>query len=118
MSKFIRLTRVEGTPFIVNVDGILSVDVDENGTILDLNDRCVCPCVQETPDQILALIEGDESGLKERKVVQITSTSVENTYATQCNYIVHALCSDGSIYELADTREWMKLPAIPTEAQS
>lgn len=50
-----------------------------------------------------------------RRVVQLSVTGVENTPSTQCNYIVTALCDDGSMWVLHDGPEpfWWQIPSIP-----
>lgn len=51
-----------------------------------------------------------------RKIIQIASVGVENNPNTQCNVILHALCDDGTVWELRDntrTPEWFQLPPIP-----
>lgn len=48
------------------------------------------------------------------KIIQITTTNVKNTQATQCNWVMHALCDDGRLFELTDTREWREIPTPGT----
>lgn len=38
-------------------------------------------------------------------IIQVSTSSVENNQSTQCNYIVTALCSDGTLWEKRDGRE-------------
>jgi len=51
-----------------------------------------------------------------RKPVQVAVTRMDNSYMTQCNYIIVTLCDDGTVWEMADTRpEWRQLPEIPQD---
>lgn len=51
-----------------------------------------------------------------RKIIQISTTNVENTASTQCNYISVALCDDGTVWTLADTgNDRYKYPNIPQD---
>lgn len=52
-----------------------------------------------------------------RKIIQISTSGVENNFGTQCNYIVSALCDDGSVWVGSDNpyNAWVKLPDIPQE---
>ena len=49
----------------------------------------------------------------QRKITQIAISNVKNTFRTQCDYIVIALCNDGSIWEAPDGVSWQRLPDIP-----
>ena len=52
--------------------------------------------------------------MSERKAIQISTTNVENTQSTQCNFIVVALCNDNSVWVLRNTDDkWFELPKIP-----
>ncbi len=49
-----------------------------------------------------------------RKVAQISTTSVKNTYETQCDFIITALCSDGSMWiRYGNKPEWNRIEAVP-----
>jgi hypothetical protein len=51
-----------------------------------------------------------------RKVIQISTAGVENTFSTQCNHITTVLCDDGTVWEIKDNSEnpvWAQLPEIP-----
>jgi len=50
------------------------------------------------------------------KVIQITSTAVANTASTQCDYILHALTDEGSIWEMRATYGWVEVPGLPMPA--
>ena len=54
-----------------------------------------------------------------RKIIQISTTQVENTYQTQCNTITTVLCDDGTIWKLRDNvnATWERLPDIPQDAR-
>jgi len=52
-----------------------------------------------------------------RKVVQISVSGVANTSNTQSDYIVVALCDDGTVWEMLGTHPWQQLPAIPQEVK-
>lgn len=47
------------------------------------------------------------------KFIQITSARLENNAQTQANWILHALDSDGRIWELDDHHGWREVP-LPT----
>lgn len=49
-----------------------------------------------------------------RRVIQITSCGVEENASTQCEMFLHALCNDGSVWEI-DNRGagWRRMPPIP-----
>ena len=54
-----------------------------------------------------------------RKIVQVSVSRVENSMLCQFNYIIVAICSDGTCWKITDSDlrdenpEWDKLPAIP-----
>ncbi len=49
-----------------------------------------------------------------RKVIQISTTSVKNTYETQCDFITTALCSDGSMWiRYGNKQEWSRIVDVP-----
>jgi hypothetical protein len=49
-----------------------------------------------------------------RRVVQITSSGVDNVQGTQCNEFTHALCNDGSMWVISNNdTEWSPMPSIP-----
>lgn len=50
-----------------------------------------------------------------RKIIQISSCRTENTYHTQAEFMVFALCNDGSVWEITNSTsaEWSRLPQIP-----
>lgn len=49
-----------------------------------------------------------------RKIIQISSMGVENVYETQCDYVIIALCNDGTVWEIRNTSsEWIQLPSLP-----
>lgn len=49
-----------------------------------------------------------------RKVVQICTTSVKNTYETQCDFITTALCDDGSMWiRYGNKSEWNRIEEVP-----
>lgn len=51
-----------------------------------------------------------------RKIIQISSCSVENTMGTQSNLIVFALCDDGTVWGSRDGEySWAALPSIPQD---
>lgn len=49
-----------------------------------------------------------------RRVVAISMAGVENTQATQCNYITTALCNDGTMWiQRSVENDWHELEPIP-----
>ncbi len=52
-----------------------------------------------------------------RKIIQIATTQMENTYHTQCNSIIVGLCDDGSVWTITDNVNtvWERLPDIPQD---
>lgn len=52
-----------------------------------------------------------------RKIIQISTCGIENTYHTQSNMVTTALCDDGSIWRLCDNVNsvWQRLPDIPQD---
>lgn len=52
-----------------------------------------------------------------RKIYQISTCQVENTYQTQCNMITTVLCDDGSMWKICDNANavWERLPDIPQD---
>ena len=55
-----------------------------------------------------------------RKIIQITSTGVENTIQTQCNVMFMALCDDGTVWVtsdriLWDDNPWENVKGVPQE---
>lgn len=52
-----------------------------------------------------------------RKIIQIATTQMENTYTTQCNSIIIGLCDDGSVWTITDNNNsfWERLPDIPQD---
>ena len=54
--------------------------------------------------------------MKPRKIIQIAVSGVKNTQETQCNYIVVALCDDGTVWDTSGTQPvWCGFPPIPQE---
>jgi hypothetical protein len=54
-----------------------------------------------------------------RKIVQITATGVENTMGTQCDFMLVALCDDGTVWikrGWSGDEIWYREPDIPQEA--
>lgn len=52
-----------------------------------------------------------------RKIIQINTTGVNNTYNTQCDYVTTALCNDGTVWVKHDQSDsWQRLPLIPQES--
>ena len=52
-----------------------------------------------------------------RKIIQIAVSGVENTASTQCNYIVVALCDDGTVWETSASFPWQQYQPIPQDEQ-
>lgn len=48
-----------------------------------------------------------------RKIIQISTSGVENTMSTQCNYVVHALCDDGTLWIRTNNHGWELQPDVP-----
>lgn len=49
-----------------------------------------------------------------RKIIQITSCGVVNNIGTQSNFIIIALCNDGTVWQNRDTSgSWEHLESIP-----
>ena len=55
-----------------------------------------------------------------RKIYQISTCHVENTYQTQSNMATTVLCDDGSVWKLYDNVNptWQRLPDIPQDKLS
>ena len=41
-----------------------------------------------------------------RRVIQIATAGVRNTCSTQCDWVLYALCDDGSVWEMPSTQGW------------
>lgn len=55
-----------------------------------------------------------EDAVSKRSIIQIASTGVANNATTQCDVMVHALCSDGTIWQYDNAyANWIQLPEIP-----
>ena len=52
-----------------------------------------------------------------RRIVQISTTRVDEKLTTQCDYIIVALCDDGTIWEIGnrDFSKWTRIPNIPQD---
>jgi len=49
-----------------------------------------------------------------RKIIQISSCGVVNNMGTQSNFVIIALCSDGTVWQNRDTSGmWEHLESIP-----
>lgn len=54
-----------------------------------------------------------------RKIIQIATAGVNNTRRTQCDYIIIALCDDGTVWQYQPyTQEWEQTIAIPQPTTS
>lgn len=51
-----------------------------------------------------------------RKIIQISVTGVENVQETQCNFVMTALCNDGTIWNrFGHQSNWLKVESIPQD---
>lgn len=51
-----------------------------------------------------------------RKIIQISVTGVENVQETQCNFVMTALCNDGTIWNrFGHQSNWVKVESIPQD---
>lgn len=51
-----------------------------------------------------------------RKIIQICVTGVENVQETQCNFVMTALCNDGTIWNrFGHQSNWLKVEPIPQD---
>lgn len=51
-----------------------------------------------------------------RKIVQICTSGVENTQATQADFILTALCNDGTIWSrFGHQSNWLRVEDIPQD---
>lgn len=51
-----------------------------------------------------------------RKIIQICVTGVENVQETQCNFVMTALCDDGTVWNrFGHSSNWLKIEAIPQD---
>jgi hypothetical protein len=49
-----------------------------------------------------------------RRIVSVSATGVTANCTTQCNYLIVAVCDDGTAWQMTDTqRYWTPLPEIP-----
>lgn len=48
-----------------------------------------------------------------RRIVQISTAGVDNTASTQCNWIITALCDDGSVWVCTNNHGWQQWDDIP-----
>jgi hypothetical protein len=49
-----------------------------------------------------------------RKIIQISTTDVENTISTQCNWLTTAVCDDGTAWVIhGNDSKWYQLPPLP-----
>jgi hypothetical protein len=49
-----------------------------------------------------------------RRIVSLSATGVTPNCTTQCNYVVVAVCDDGTAWQMTDaSRYWTQLPEIP-----
>ena len=56
--------------------------------------------------------------MNQRKVIQLTSCRVDNNLSTQCNFFLHALCDDGSMWSIRDNeKEWFQVPQVPNSPE-
>lgn len=61
----------------------------------------------------LAQLKQSKSRPVARRIVQMSANGVDNNIHTQCNVIIHALCDDGSLWELRDTQQrWVQVDPI------
>jgi hypothetical protein len=71
---------------------------------------------EANPDGDFVYVDASRLLIKpSRCIVQITATGVANNIATQCDYFVFALCSDGALFRI-DNRPgaaWEAMPPIP-----
>ena len=57
----------------------------------------------------------DDSATKKRKIIQICSAGVKQTNWTQCDYILTALCNDGTIWVWDFKHPWNQIDPIPQD---
>jgi len=51
-----------------------------------------------------------------RKIIQICTSGVENTQATQADFILTALCNDGTIWNrFGHQSNWLRVEDIPQD---
>lgn len=51
-----------------------------------------------------------------RKIIQICTSGVENTQATQADFILTALCNDGTIWSrFGHQSNWLRVEDIPQD---
>lgn len=51
-----------------------------------------------------------------RKIIQICVTGVDNTQETQCDFVMTALCNDGTVWNrFGHQSNWLKVENIPQD---
>lgn len=50
-----------------------------------------------------------------RKIIQISQSACENTSVTQCNWILHALCDDGTVWAMTSNSDFGQVDTSTVE---